>query len=88
MKRTAHLLTDCLKVAPLALSLALCLCSPPLGLADHLTVVPSDEANKQAYVTNKDIRWYRSLEEAQAEARKEGKLVFWLHMLGTMDGAT
>jgi hypothetical protein len=56
--------------------------------AEHLTVVPGEVADKQAYVTNKGIRWYTSLDEAEAEARKQGKLVFWLHMLGTIDGAT
>jgi hypothetical protein len=56
--------------------------------AEQLTVIPSDQANKSAYVTNKGIRWYTSLEDAETEAKKEGKLVFWLHMLGTIDGST
>lgn len=56
--------------------------------SEHMTVVPAEDANKHAYVTNKGIQWYTSLEDAQAEARREGKLVFWLHMLGTIDGET
>jgi hypothetical protein len=56
--------------------------------AEHVTVLPGEVADKQAYVTNKGIRWYTSLDDAEAEAKKEGKLVFWLHMLGTIDGAT
>lgn len=56
--------------------------------AQHTMVVPSDVASKSAYVTNKGINWYQSLDQARAEARREGKLVFWLHMLGSINGAT
>jgi hypothetical protein len=56
--------------------------------AEPLTVVPSDVAGKQAYVTNKGINWYTSLDQACAQARHDGKLVFWLHMLGSINGAT
>ena len=56
--------------------------------AENIIVVPSDISNKSAYVTNKGINWYTSLPDAEREAKKEGKLVFWLHMLGTIDGAT
>jgi hypothetical protein len=51
-------------------------------------IVPADEANREAHIVNKGIVWQTSLEQAQAEARKQGKLVFWMHMLGTIDGAT
>ena len=60
----------------------------PCSVAEQLTVVPAETANKQSYITNKGINWYTSLEQAEAEAKKQGKLVLWLHMLGTMDGAT
>jgi hypothetical protein len=50
--------------------------------------VPSTEAMRNAHLVNKGMQWHTSLEEAQAEAKKTGKLVFWIHMLGTMDGAT
>jgi hypothetical protein len=55
---------------------------------EPLTVLPSDVAGKQAYVTNKDINWYTALDDARAQAKHEGKLVFWLHMLGSINGAT
>ena len=32
------------------------------------------------------IHWHRSLEAAKAEARKENKLIFWMHLLGSVDG--
>ena len=78
-----------------ARTLALALCCSLLSVAfnqharaERITVLPGEEASKNAFVTNKGIRWYTSLAAAEAEAKKEGKLVFWVHMLGTMDGAT
>jgi hypothetical protein len=50
--------------------------------------VPSTEASRNAHVVNKGVHWYTSLEDAQASAKKDGKLVLWIHMLGTMEGAT
>jgi hypothetical protein len=50
--------------------------------------VPSTEAMKNSHLVNKGMHWHTSLEDAQAEAKKTGKLVFWIHMLGTMEGAT
>jgi hypothetical protein len=38
-------------------------------------------------LTNK-IHWYSSLNQAESVARQQGKLVFWIHMLGSLDGAT
>jgi hypothetical protein len=58
----------------------------PAGRAEG--VVMSGEASRNAHVVNKGVKWHTSLEEAQTQAKKDGKLVFWLHMLGTMDGAT
>jgi len=34
------------------------------------------------------VSWYRSLAQAQAEALRSGKMIFWLHILGNVDGAT
>jgi hypothetical protein len=35
-----------------------------------------------------EIKWHRSVAQAQEDARREGKLVFWVNMLGTLSGAT
>lgn len=35
-----------------------------------------------------EIRWHRSIAQAQEDARRENKLVFWVNMLGTLSGAT
>jgi hypothetical protein len=35
-----------------------------------------------------EIEWHDSLEKTLAEARKQGKLAFYMHMLGKIDGDT
>ena len=35
----------------------------------------------------KGVQWEESLEQAQALAKKEGKLVFYYHIVGDMDRA-
>jgi hypothetical protein len=35
-----------------------------------------------------DIQWNTSLPAAEAQARREGKMVMWIHMLGDIKGAT
>jgi hypothetical protein len=37
-------------------------------------------------VTN--IHWNTSLAQAEQQARRQGKMVMWVHMLGSMEGAT
>ncbi len=34
------------------------------------------------------IQWNRSLPQAEAQAAQQGKMIFWVHMLGDMSGAT
>ena len=45
-------------------------------------------AQASAIKTIRQIPWSTSLAAAQADARREGKLIFWMHMLGTIDGHT
>ncbi len=35
-----------------------------------------------------EITWYKDLSKAEAAAAEQNKLVFWMHMLGKIDGAT
>jgi len=35
-----------------------------------------------------DINWQTKLPAAEAEAQNTGKLVFWVHMVGKIEGAT
>jgi hypothetical protein len=36
----------------------------------------------------RDIHWYDSLDQAKETAKAQGKMIFWMHMLGTISGAT
>ncbi len=71
-----------------ALTLAV-LFQPGLSaLCEQMAVIPAEEAGREAHIVSRGINWHTSLEDAQAVARKEGKLVFWMHMLGSVDGDT
>jgi hypothetical protein len=37
---------------------------------------------------NSQVNWYQSLGQAESEAQRSGKMIFWLHILGSIDGAT
>ncbi len=67
------------------------------ALAIAATVIPAFAApvilngaltqQRVAGLTN-EIAWSTSLAQAQWQARREGKMIFWVHMLGDMKGAT
>ena len=56
---------------------------PTKGTAENGPDVKKDVAT---LTTN--ISWQTSLVQAKETARKEGKMVFWMHMLGDLCGAT
>ena len=77
---------------PSALMVGVLLASS-LGVAlraesQHLTVIPASESRRQVHVVTHGIKWYSSLPEARAAARKDKKLIVWIHMLGQIDGKT
>ncbi|HEY9773736.1 MAG TPA: hypothetical protein V6C81_07990 [Planktothrix sp.] len=39
------------------------------------------------YLTS-NINWYHSLGQAEQQAMHSGKMILWIQMLGSMDGAT
>jgi hypothetical protein len=45
-------------------------------------------ASASATKLNREINWHDSLESAAKQANKEGKLIFYMHMLGKIDGGT
>lgn len=51
-------------------------------------MVSGDEAFKRVTRLTTEIPWYTSLESAEKLAQKEGKPIFWLHMLGPLNGKT
>ena len=62
--------------------------APGLRAADQPPKIPSKVVEKQVKKLTSKVHWYDSLEEATEKARKENKLVFWLHALGDLDGTT
>ena len=70
--------------APL-LSIVTSMCSLT-ALAYPTGVIPAPEAASQAKSIKYSINWINSLPEAQERARREHKPIFWLHILGNIDG--
>jgi hypothetical protein len=56
---------------------------PTKGVAEDGKDVQKDVAT----LTGK-IAWKTSLDDAKALAQKEGRMVFWWHVLGDLDGTT
>jgi hypothetical protein len=53
-----------------------------------MAVLPGSAAQTQAKMVCSRINWLTSLEEAKQTAKKEHKLIVWIHMLGNIDGFT
>lgn len=49
-------------------------------------MVMGEEAEALNARLQEEVRWHESLPDALAEARESGKLVFWIHMVGRIDG--
>ena len=56
--------------------------------ADQPPKIPSKVVEKQVNKLTHKVHWYDSLDEAREKAKKENKLVLWLHALGDLDGTT
>ncbi len=59
----------------------------PGGQARPRMVSGADAQQRVNNLTN-EMRWYKSLDQAKAVARSQDKMVFWVHMLGDLSGAT
>jgi hypothetical protein len=56
---------------------------PTKGTAEN-----GPDVKKDVALLTTAISWKTSLDDAKSLARKEGKMVFWMHMLGDLNGAT
>jgi hypothetical protein len=77
----------------IGLALALAFSSPALAgtkqrAAAEPRVVDGAYSEKHVATLTTAIHWQRSLDEALALAKKQRKLVLWLHVKGDLDGAT
>jgi len=68
-----------------AASLLLILNSAPLVWAQSAPLSPYEAAAKAKQVKN-DINWMTSLDKAKEQAKAAHKPIFWMHMLGNIDG--
>jgi len=59
-----------------------------LGFAQQKGRIAPEEARPYAEKLVAEIKWHDSLESVLAEARKDNKLGFYMHMLGKIDGDT
>ena len=53
---------------------------------DAGVVVPSAVVEKRVEKLNDKIHWYTSINEAKAAAKEQKKPIFWIHVLGEIDG--
>lgn len=51
-------------------------------------VYSGEDQERRVRALQSEVHWWKSLTEAQAEAKKEHKMIFWVQMLGDMDGTT
>lgn len=56
--------------------------------ASPADLVTGDQNFRNVTNLTSQMRWYDGLAQAEWEAKRDGKLVFWLHMLGNLSGAT
>jgi len=61
-------------------------CSPVM--AKKPGIIPGDVALDRTEQLVSEIKWNRNLAQAEAEAKKQGKMIFWVQMLGDINGTT
>ena len=71
----------------LATTIVLSFIGGSAGLAAR-PVLTGEVCDVRVHQLTSQIEWFNNLHKAEDEAQKDGKLVFWMHMLGKIDGAT
>jgi hypothetical protein len=51
-------------------------------------VLEGQVCTERVHALTNDIDWQKNLKKAEEMASQQGKLIFWLHILGHIDGAT
>ena len=70
------------------LSFILALALGAIGFAQQKGHVAPEVSQSNAERLVAEIKWHDSLEATLADARKESKLAFYMHMLGKIDADT
>ena len=68
------------------LSFLVLMLGPAAPAADKL--VKGDLQRTRVNKLTGNIYWHKSLAQAQADARSKGKMIFWVNILGKLDGST
>lgn len=48
--------------------------------------VSAKKVEKNVEKLEKNIRWHRNFDELKAEAKKKNKMVFWMQLVGDLNG--
>lgn len=67
-------------------ALAAALLQPTAARAQN--VISGADAQRNVQRLLSQVHWTSSLTQARQQAQREGKLIFWVHMLGSLTGHT
>jgi len=51
-------------------------------------VLSGEICSARVHQLTSEVNWFKSLNKAEDEAARSGKLIVWVHMLGKIDGST
>lgn len=51
-------------------------------------LVSGEKTMENTTKLTQEINWHKDLSSAKADAARQGKMIFWMHMLGQLDGTT
>ncbi len=79
------------RIAWIAALLSLAILSAAIaddGIKTRGVAEKAADVEKRVEKLTTEITWHSSLEEAKDQAKAEGKLIFYMHILGELDGVT
>lgn len=53
-----------------------------------MELMPGDVAKENIQKVTSEIRWNTNLNSALGQAHRQNKMVFWVHLVGNLSGAT
>lgn len=65
--------------------------APPLSKPNSVparSMMDAGDSDRNARVVRQEISWSNSLADAKQRAAAQNKVIFWMHILGKLDGAT
>lgn len=77
-----------IKRATLRLLIVAMMVTTPTDSVNARNMITGSQNTERTNRLTSEIKWHRSVSQAEEDARREGKLVFWVNMLGSLSGAT